>query len=376
MGKSKKIRGGQGNRGALGALSDGIGIGAITDAAVGTTAAAIRVGESGAKVASTTFDTVTETNRLAQQVAKSSSLITEKSGLATAQSLESLTTQIGNASDNVTALSKLSEQSLTKLAPGASDTVGNIGTLSGTLTSSINKTVTLGSNLIDSILTILTLPFSSIKSKIDKMNAEKPDATQKYKNFNEIKDDILKDFTKISNDTRNNFKLQIESILKTLDNFITLLKNTCPKSYYWYYNCNEGTNILLDKIRQKQLFLIEKKSRLFSDIDGIFNDFNSIVHSIHYEDGDLNQLYKTVSVKQSDILTAAMDLLSSKIKEFNEAIDSIEKEVITFIEQTSSAIAQTPSIEQEQPSIGGRKTKKRKTKKSKSKKSKTRKSKK
>lgn len=337
MGKSKKTRGGQGNRGAIGLVSDVIGVGAVTDAAIDTTAAAIRVGESGAKVASSTLDTVTETNKLAQQVAKSSSLITEKSGLATAQSLESLTTQIGNASDNVTELSNLSKESLNKLTPGISDSVGNVGLLSSTLTKTVNETVTSGSQLVSALISILSLPFNSIKSKIDKMNTEPSDATKKSKNFQEIQNDIIADFTKISMKTEAGFKLQIDKILQSINDFIELLRKTCANGWF-SKNCDTETNTIIARLIGKQELLKLKNTRFLTDINGIFSLFNEKIIAIKFEDDPdyLNKLYKSASEIQSTLLTEAMTQLSTKITDLNNAIDSIEGEVNTFLEKPKS----------------------------------------
>lgn len=383
MGKSKKIRRG-GGQGLFGVarmldLATGLPLSQVPTAALNATASTIdvvdhtaktvteglKVGQEGLKVGQEFAKLGQNAFILGQQVTESTKNITDETGRAAVESLKSLTTQIGNASDNVTELSNLSKESLNKLAPGISTSVGNIGSLTALLTKSIIDTVTSGGELVSSILSVVTLPFVSIKAKIEKMKEVKSDASQKNANFVLIKTEIKTQFNKISVNTKHNFELQLNKILSSIEKFIKVLSDTCSNSWF-IKNCNKETNTLIAKIKSIQSNLeVEKDSFITREIDVVLSLFDTKIDAITMDSTDnyLDLLYNNASAIQSMMLNSLMTKLTEQIIKFNEVINSIQSDIHTF----STTV---------QPSNGGRKTNKRKTKKSKSKKSKTRKSKK
>jgi len=343
MGKSKKIRGG-----VVDALNDRAVAAAKTvqhavevgDAAVKTAKTGVETIDSAVGVAKEGFIVGQKTAQLAGQVVDSSKLITEKSGLLAATTLEKLTNQIGNVSANIDALSDLSVQSLNKLTPGLSDTAGNVGSIASSLSNSVNETISSGSTIVTSLISILALPFAGARRRMAEMNKEPADATQKYNNFQEIKTLFLADFDKIRINTVSDFKLQIDNILKAIAHFIKLINETCVSGRVYGKICDTETIAITSRLTKKENLLKAQISRTLEDINFILMLFTQQISSMNYNSGDgdeyLNKFYETATEIQSRVITDAMTKLTEKITYLNSQIDIIEAEVELFLEKPKS----------------------------------------
>ena len=327
MGKSKKIRGG---------LIQGV------DAITGLNIS--QVAKSTLDASSKTVDVVGNTSqtlneglkvgqeglKLGQQGLQTTSGITKEAGLTAEESLKTLTTQINNASENATALSHLSTESIKKLTPGASLTVGNIGTLTTNITDSVNKTVSDGSKMLLSLTTLISSPFTLLKNTIDEKLKDK---TPEQK-FTIIKNAIKDEYKQtIQQTTFNNFVEQITNILKNIDELVKILNDTCKKGTFYGSNCDERVNKMKMNIEFKTKMLKRKEGSFKTRLTTIFSAFFPKVDSIQYSTGEdqAQTLYAAASEYQSEILNSAMIELNALIEELNKEIDEIEEKVNTLI---------------------------------------------
>lgn len=322
----------------------------IVDGALGTAAAVTKTTEQGVLVGKNTLkltntgleaaDKITEAsgelgkvgiNAVTKVTLASGDVaaqLTTDSGKVASTSLHALDDQLKNVNKNTSTLLDLTNTSVEKMSPHLGDSLGNTSQISSTLTKSASETITFGTSLLSSLLSVLNYPFQKASEKIKEIQESNAKPENKRK---QLKVTLKQNFVSITDSTKADFNHGLNNTIKNVDELIELFQKLGCKTIAWTYNCEADITRQLNAIRNLHNVMKSEKYQFNQQIDTVFKQFNIRVDQIiatgSNDDDKFDDIINKSERIQAEILALVTEKYSKILENYNVKLDKIESVV-------------------------------------------------